>query len=92
MGVGRGVRVRVAVGVSVDVGVSVAVGVSVEVEVGVMVGVGVRVGPNNCPGPQAEINNDKRSIINRDLFSIICPPLHQNLLQKWIIRTNLRSS
>lgn len=77
---------------SVWVGVRVAVGVRVEVEVGVIVGVGVKVGPNNCPGPQAEINNDKRSIINRDLVSIIFPPLYQCLLQERIIRRNLRSS
>ena len=62
-GVGVDVNVGVRVGVFVEVGVDVTVGVSVEVfvEVGVeeFVGVGVKVGevgPNNCPGPQPELN------------------------------------
>jgi len=46
----------VGVGVLVGVVVGVLVGVFVAVSVGVIVGVGVSVGPNNCPGPQPEIN------------------------------------
>lgn len=57
MGVAVGVGgIGVLVGVLVGVGVCVDVGVGVEVGVRVSVGVGVTVGPNNCPGPQPEIN------------------------------------
>ena len=50
----EGVGVAEAVGVRVAVGLGVIVGVNVGVNVGV--GLGVIVGPNNCPGPQPELN------------------------------------
>ena len=51
--VGAGVEVLVGTGVLVGGGVNVAVLVEVRVVVGISVG--VKVGPNNCPGPQAEV-------------------------------------
>ncbi len=43
------------------------------VGVGVLVDVGIKVGPNNCPGPQEDINNIAIIIIEAT-FSFIAPP------------------
>ena len=75
--VGVGVLVGVGVNVGVLVGVGVNVGVLVEVGVGVFVGVGVSVGPNNCPGPQPEINK----LATKKVVVMICRLVFIGLLR-----------
>lgn len=70
MGIAVGVLVSVAVAVLVGVLVDVLVGVFVAVAVAV--GVGVIVGPNNCPGPQPEINKPTRPAINEPTTTVRC--------------------
>jgi hypothetical protein len=71
-----GIYVGIVIGVEVSVSVRVKVNIAVGVIIGVcvFVDVGIKVGPNNCSGPQEDINNIAIIIVEAT-FIFIAPPM-----------------